>query len=423
MSTSCVPKLNQPTSSANADLHAQASPACLLLLLMPLLLLSINDKWAFTPEGCTDAWAYFGHYLNLAQHLNLFGESYVSNRLSVSLPGYLAYRFLPPLAANYALRLGLYYASVLSLYLIVRWTISPRAGLLAGLSLGCEFFFLRAIGWDYVDGFGISYFLLTASLSRLPPAAPAGRAISWRAAWVPRPWWWPTCFMSCLCPIWCFTICTLTARAVVIRCGGAFFCTFWGPVPPAGLGTVHLVGRRPVFLSLAEPALQQPQCRHSQCLGRTGFHLASGRRLACFRCLDGRWQPDLYLEQSRRSPPERSGNFLPMPVPGLLRHPGCVPILWSPVPPVFLLRQHAAACRVHRIWQPAGRACRLVVYQVVSRSPGHRSYVLAGPLCFEHRGPVAGENPPLVGNPDRGSRNTWDNVGGNWPCAGWRPAY
>ena len=129
---------------------------------MPLLLLSINDKWAFTPEGCTDPWAYFGHYLNLPQHLNLFGESYVSNRLSVSLPGYLAYRFLPPLAANYALRLGLYYASVLSLYLIVRWTISPRAGLLAGLSLGCEFFFLRAIGWDYVDGFGISYFLLTA---------------------------------------------------------------------------------------------------------------------------------------------------------------------------------------------------------------------------------------------------------------------
>ena len=205
----------------------------------------------------------------------------------------------------------------------------------------------------------------------------------------------------------------------------SFFLYALGAVAaPADLRAVHLVGRRPVFLSRAKPALRRPQYRQSQCLGGAGFHLASGSRLACFRRFDGRWQSDLHREQSRPAPPTRSRNILPIPVPGLLRHPGCVPILWSPVPPVFLLCQHVAARRVHCVRQPAGRACRVVVCQIVSRPPGHRCYLLASALCFEHDSPVAGENPSVVGNPYRGSGNTWHNTGGNSPCAhSSRPAY
>src|SRR5262249_26758023 len=53
-----------------------------------------------------------------------------------------------------------YYASVLSLYKVLKETVSPRAGFLAALSLACHRYFLAAIGWNYVDGFGISYLFL-----------------------------------------------------------------------------------------------------------------------------------------------------------------------------------------------------------------------------------------------------------------------
>jgi hypothetical protein len=129
---------------------------------LPLLLLALSNDWCITPPGLIDPWVYFGYYQDLPQHLTSFDGTYYGTRLSALLPGYAAYHCLPPLAANYVLHLGLYYACVVSLYWILALTISVRAGLLAAVCLGCHFFFLRAIGWDYVNGFGIAYFLLSA---------------------------------------------------------------------------------------------------------------------------------------------------------------------------------------------------------------------------------------------------------------------
>jgi hypothetical protein len=133
-----------------------------ILLLLPLVLLALNNRWAVTPPGAFDPWAYFGQYRNLWQHLSLFGCTYNAGRLSVILPGYVAHQLLPVVAANYALRLSLFYASILSLYVILSWTLSRRVALLAAACLGCQFFFLTAIGWNYVDGFGVAYFCLAA---------------------------------------------------------------------------------------------------------------------------------------------------------------------------------------------------------------------------------------------------------------------
>src|SRR5262249_7589238 len=130
-----------------------------LLLILPVLLLTINHHWVFSDTRRIDPWVYFGYYLNLPNHLHAFGGTYYGTRLSTIIPGYLAYQLLPPLAANYILHLILDYASVLSLYMILSQTLSRRAGFLAATCMGCHFFFLQAIGWDYVDGFSIAYLL------------------------------------------------------------------------------------------------------------------------------------------------------------------------------------------------------------------------------------------------------------------------
>ena len=133
----------------------------LLLLLLPVLLLLINQSWIFNPNGSLDPWFYFGYFLRLKQYLITFSDAYYGTRLSWILPGYLAYSLFPPLVANYVLHLSFYYLATLSLYFILRPSVGRRAAFLTSASMGCYAFFLLAIGWDYVDGAGIAYFLLT----------------------------------------------------------------------------------------------------------------------------------------------------------------------------------------------------------------------------------------------------------------------
>ncbi|NJM68427.1 MAG: hypothetical protein HC851_23570 [Acaryochloris sp. RU_4_1] len=133
----------------------------LVIFIMPLILLSINRTWIFSSHGLADPWIYLGHFLRLEQHLNVFTGTYYITRLSWIIPGYLVYKLFPPLIANYVLHLGFYYTAVISLYLILKLTVNRRAALLAAILMGCYSYFLVAIGWDYVDGAGITYFLVT----------------------------------------------------------------------------------------------------------------------------------------------------------------------------------------------------------------------------------------------------------------------
>ena len=133
----------------------------LLLLLLPVLLLLINQIWIFNPNGTIDPWLYFGYFIRLKQYLIALPEAYYGTRLSWILPGYLAYSLFSPLVANYILHLGFYYLATLSLYFILKPSVGRRAAFQTSASMGCYAFFLQAIGWDYVDGAGIAYFLMT----------------------------------------------------------------------------------------------------------------------------------------------------------------------------------------------------------------------------------------------------------------------
>ena len=141
--------------------QSKANWEILLLFLLPIPLLLINQAWIFNPNGTIDPWVYFGYFIRLKQYLIAFPEAYYGSRLSWILPGCLAYSLFPPLVANYILHLGFYYLATLSLYFILKPSVGRRAAFLTSASMGCYSFFLLAIGWDYVDGAGITYFLLT----------------------------------------------------------------------------------------------------------------------------------------------------------------------------------------------------------------------------------------------------------------------
>ena len=145
----------------------------ILLILLPFALLAIDSNWIFS-SLFRDPWLYFGYYLDLPTHLAAFPKFYYSGRLSMTLPGYLAYRLLPAELANYGLHITLFEASVLSLYATLRPISGRRSALLAALAMGMSFFFRDAIGHDYTDAYGITYLLLAIWLLLLAARSARG---------------------------------------------------------------------------------------------------------------------------------------------------------------------------------------------------------------------------------------------------------
>lgn len=150
----------------------------LLLLAYPIFLLNINSTWIFTPvtNFLPDPWFYFAYFRYFYDYAPAYPSNihYFVERITWNLPGYYIHRLFPPLLANYVLHLLVYYVGVFSLYGILNRLAGQRAALLGALLLGSYPWFLRAAGWDYVDGAGIAHTLLLLYLLTIAPRSKYG---------------------------------------------------------------------------------------------------------------------------------------------------------------------------------------------------------------------------------------------------------
>jgi len=94
----------------------------------------------------------------------------------VILPGHLVRKLLPAVPANLVLHLGLYACAIAAFYGSTRIYAGRRGALLASLVLGCQPYFLWAMGSNYVPGFGLTYFLLALAAIAAAASRPGGRA-------------------------------------------------------------------------------------------------------------------------------------------------------------------------------------------------------------------------------------------------------
>jgi hypothetical protein len=143
----------------------------LTLLGFPLALLLINDSWVFVwLPGTIDPFFYTGYFMDLKQHLNILPGLYYGSRLPWLLLGSFIHALAAPEPASYLLRLTLLYSASFSLFATIRVLFRDNlAATITALMLAAYAPFLGAIGWDYIDGFGVV--LILASSAFLTAAA------------------------------------------------------------------------------------------------------------------------------------------------------------------------------------------------------------------------------------------------------------
>ena len=140
-------------------------PYVLAVLLLPALVLWRQENSLFTGMGFLDPWIYLGFFRNLANFKgSAFPFTYYGSRLSWILPGAFIHSLFSPLAATYILHLAVQSVATVSLFTTLRIAAGARRAFLATMVFSVNPWLWNATGWDYPDGVGIAYCLLTMAL-------------------------------------------------------------------------------------------------------------------------------------------------------------------------------------------------------------------------------------------------------------------
>lgn len=153
----------------------------LVVTAAPLILLLPNRDWLFTHEGWLDPWHYVGFFREY-WNPDFAPGAYKLARLPWILSGMVFTKLLPVAAAAYALHLTFFCATVLAMFVGMRW-LFQRTTLAAIVAL-CFGFYTHAHGsggWDYHNtgaaAFYVGTFMVLASKAAVS-GHPAALAIA-----------------------------------------------------------------------------------------------------------------------------------------------------------------------------------------------------------------------------------------------------
>ncbi len=133
-----------------------------LILSLPIILALINPNWMFNNEIQSDDYFYLGHILDIQGYDEWYPATvtYFGERISWTIPSAIIHNLLPAIIANFTTHLLVYWIGIFVIYGIIQRLINDRVALFIALLLGNYPPFMRAVGWDYVDGATIAYLSL-----------------------------------------------------------------------------------------------------------------------------------------------------------------------------------------------------------------------------------------------------------------------
>jgi hypothetical protein len=124
------------------------------MLCLPILLALINPNWIFNPH-ITDDYIYLGYQMEMPRYTDWFpaANRYFGERVSWIAPTYSIRQLFSPMLANFIIHFGVYYVALFSIYGAIHRLTNRHIAVVVALLMGHYPPFMRAVGWDYVDGF------------------------------------------------------------------------------------------------------------------------------------------------------------------------------------------------------------------------------------------------------------------------------
>jgi hypothetical protein len=132
----------------------------IIIALIPLLYIAINPSFGQNQPGDIDTWFYFG-LAKAFWHQFGPGNHYYGTRLPFIIPAALVFSLPSDRIASLVFSYLLYCVSAFSLLYVLRRHVSKPAAFLATVLLVSDIFFMRTVGWQYVDGGVLAYGSLT----------------------------------------------------------------------------------------------------------------------------------------------------------------------------------------------------------------------------------------------------------------------
>ena len=132
------------------------------IALIPLLYFAINPCFGQNQAGDIDTWFYFGLAKSFWHHLGHdFHNDYYETRLPYIIPAALIFAIPSERIASLIFSYLVYCTCAFSLFYVLCKHVAKPTALLATMLMASDFFFMRAVGWQYVDGGVLAYGSLT----------------------------------------------------------------------------------------------------------------------------------------------------------------------------------------------------------------------------------------------------------------------
>lgn len=125
-------------------------------------ILLLDPRWLFSAATAPfiDPWVYLRFFLDPGPYLARFGATYYAGRLGAILPGIVVHSLVPGLAGRFVLHLGLLAAAVGAHFVVAASLLGRRTAVVSTPLLLWNAYLLFAVGWDYVDGAGLTWLSL-----------------------------------------------------------------------------------------------------------------------------------------------------------------------------------------------------------------------------------------------------------------------
>ena len=132
------------------------------IALIPLIYLAINPSFGQNQAGDIDTWFYYGLAKSFWYHWGHdFHNDYYETRLPYIIPAAIIFSALSDRIASFILSYLVYCTCAFSLFYVLCRQVSKPTALLATMLLASDLFFMRTVGWQYIDGGVLAYGSLT----------------------------------------------------------------------------------------------------------------------------------------------------------------------------------------------------------------------------------------------------------------------